>query len=171
VEIGPLITRDAVAKVERHVDDATRRGARITIGGTRLSDREFADGNFFAPTVLDGITPDMLLSKEETFGPVAGVASFSTEQEVIRAANATPYGLAAYAQTRDYARILRLADELNYGVIGINDGAPSNPAAPFGGMKESGFGREGGAPGIDEYLHVKFVSIGGVRQEGTDARQ
>jgi succinate-semialdehyde dehydrogenase/glutarate-semialdehyde dehydrogenase len=170
-DVDDAVDQQALVKVERHVDDAIRRGARVRTGGTRITSGDLALGNFFAPTILEGIAPDMLLSTEETFGPVVGVSSFATEIEVIRAANATPYGLAAYAQTRDYGRIFRLADQLDFGVIGINDGAPSNPAAPFGGMKASGFGREGGAAGIDEYVNVKFVSIGGVHQKGTDARR
>jgi succinate-semialdehyde dehydrogenase / glutarate-semialdehyde dehydrogenase len=162
VDIGPLIDGAALDKVERHVTDAVQRGARVSTGGARLTDGELAKGYFFAPTVLDGIRPDMLMTREETFGPVAGVSSFSSEDEAIRIANASPYGLAAYVQTRDYARMFRVAERLEYGVIGINDGAPSNPAAPFGGLKESGFGREGGAFGMDEYLDVKFVSIAGI---------
>jgi succinate-semialdehyde dehydrogenase/glutarate-semialdehyde dehydrogenase len=162
VALGPLIDADAVEKVRRHVEDAIRREARVTTGGRRLTGGDFARGHFFAPTVVDGITPEMLMSREETFGPVAGLTSFEREEDVIRAANSTPYGLAAYVQTRDFARIFRVAERLDFGVIGVNDGAPSNPAGPFGGLKASGFGREGGAFGIDEYLDVKFISIGGV---------
>jgi succinate-semialdehyde dehydrogenase/glutarate-semialdehyde dehydrogenase len=162
VDIGPLIDRAALEKVERHVDDAVAHGARVTVGGARVDSGELARGAFFAPTVLDGVTSSMLLAREETFGPVAGVASFDTEREAIDLANNTPYGLAAYLQTRDYGRLFRVAEQLRFGVIGVNDGAPSLPSAPFGGVKESGFGREGGAFGIDEYLDVKYVSIGGI---------
>jgi succinate-semialdehyde dehydrogenase/glutarate-semialdehyde dehydrogenase len=144
--------------VERHVDDAVRHGARVVVGGGRLGGR----GHFFAPTVLDGITSEMLIAREETFGPVAGLTVFDDESEAIRLANATPYGLAAYLQTRDYARLFRVAERLEFGIVGANDGAPSAPNAPFGGVKESGIGREGGAFGIDEYLDVKYLSIGGI---------
>lgn len=166
VEIGPLIDEAALEKVQRHVDDAVHRGARVATGGRRLTDGDLARGQFFAPTVIAGVTPDMLITREETFGPVAGVAMFDTERDAVREANATPYGLAAYVQTRDYARMFRVAEGLDYGVIGVNDGAPSSPSGPFGGMKASGFGREGGAFGIDEYLDVKFVSIGGIDSIG-----
>jgi succinate-semialdehyde dehydrogenase/glutarate-semialdehyde dehydrogenase len=158
VQIGPLIDARAVETVERHVEDAVRRGARLVVGGCRLAQGP----NFYAPTVLDGITADMLISREETFGPVAGLTSFETEAEAIALANDTPYGLAAYVQTRDFARVFRIAERLDFGIVGVNDGAPSTPTAPFGGIKESGFGREGGAYGIDEYLNVKYISIGAV---------
>jgi succinate-semialdehyde dehydrogenase/glutarate-semialdehyde dehydrogenase len=164
IDIGPLIDAAALEKVQRHVDDAARLGARVTTGGRRVRDGSQRCGHFFAPTVLDGITDEMQMTREETFGPVAGLASFDTEQDAIRFANASPYGLAAYVQTRDYARIFRVVEQLDYGVIGVNDGSPSNPAGPFGGLKESGFGREGGAFGIDEYLDFKLVSIGGVHR-------
>ena len=112
--------------------------------------------------MLDNVTEDMLIYREETFGPVAGVTVFDTEDEAIRMANDTIYGLAAYFHTRDYARLLRVAERLEYGIVGANDGIISSAAAPFGGIKESGYGREGGPQGIDEYLDVKYVSIGGV---------
>jgi succinate-semialdehyde dehydrogenase/glutarate-semialdehyde dehydrogenase len=162
VEIGPLVEQSAVEKVQRHVDDAISAGARVVVGGEPLRGEEFERGHFFAPTVLDGVTGEMLMSREETFGPVAGLSVFDTEEDAIRMANDTPFGLAAYVQTRDYARLFRVVEKLDYGVIGANDGVPSTPVAPFGGFKESGYGREGGAYGIDEYVEVKFVSIGGV---------
>jgi succinate-semialdehyde dehydrogenase/glutarate-semialdehyde dehydrogenase len=162
VDIGPLIDQAALDKVERHVADAVSRGARLTTGGSRVMQGQLARGHFFAPTVLDGITDAMLISQEETFGPVAGVAAFADEDEALERANRSPYGLAAYVHTRDYARIWRIAERLEYGVIGVNDGAPSTAGAPFGGLKHSGYGREGGAIGIDEYLDVKYVSIGGI---------
>ena len=162
VAIGPLIDADAVEKSDEHVQDAVRRGARVVVGGTRLTDGGHAGGNYYAPTLIDGVTPEMLISREETFGPVAGLTRFSTEDEAVTLANDTIYGLAAYFDTRDYARLLRVAERLEYGIVGANDGLPSSPNAPFGGVKQSGIGREGGAFGIDEYLDVKYVSIGGV---------
>ena len=162
VTIGPLIDEGAVDKADEHVQDAIGRGARLVVGGQRLTDGDFAKGTFYAPTVLEDVTEDMLISTEETFGPVAGVARFETEDEVIRLANDSEYGLAAYFHTRDYARLLRVAEKLEYGIIGANSGIISAANAPFGGMKESGYGREGGAVGIDEYVDVKYVLVGGV---------
>ena len=162
VTIGPLIDARAADKVEEHVHDAVEKGARVVTGGTRLTGEWFDGGTFYAPTVLDGVTPEMLISHEETFGPVAGVTPFETEEEAIRLANDTVYGLAAYFHTRDGARLLRVAEKLEYGIVGANAGIISAANAPFGGIKESGYGREGGAFGIDEYLDVKYVLIGGV---------
>lgn len=162
VIIGPLIDERAVEKADEHVQDAVGRGARLVTGGTRLTDGEFARGSFYAPTVLEGVTADMLISTEETFGPVAGIARFETEEEAIRLANDSVYGLAAYFHTRDYARLLRVAEKLEYGIVGANSGIISAANAPFGGIKESGYGREGGAFGIDEYVDVKYVLVGGV---------
>jgi succinate-semialdehyde dehydrogenase/glutarate-semialdehyde dehydrogenase len=162
VTIGPLIDDRAVEKADEHVQDAIRRGARLVTGGERLTGGEYAGGSFYAPTVLDGVTPEMLISTEETFGPVAGISRFETEEEAIRLANDSVYGLAAYFHTRDYARLLRVAEKLEYGIVGANAGIISAANAPFGGVKESGYGREGGAVGIDEYLDVKYVLVGGV---------
>lgn len=162
VQIGPLINAQAVETVERHVSDAVRLGGTIVVGGERLRNQGHEHGHFFAPTLLDGITPEMLIAREETFGPVAGLTVFDSEAEAVRLANDTPYGLAAYIQTRDYARLFRVAEKLEFGIVGANDGAPSTPNAPFGGVKQSGIGREGGAFGIDEYVDVKYVSIGGL---------
>jgi succinate-semialdehyde dehydrogenase/glutarate-semialdehyde dehydrogenase len=162
VVIGPLIDARGVAKADEHVKDAVAKGADLLVGGEPLTGGAFAAGSFYAPTVLDNVTEDMLIYREETFGPVAGVTVFDTEDEAIRMANDTIYGLAAYFHTRDYARLLRVAERLEYGIVGANDGIISSAAAPFGGIKESGFGREGGPQGIDEYLDVKYVSIGGV---------
>jgi succinate-semialdehyde dehydrogenase/glutarate-semialdehyde dehydrogenase len=162
VTIGPLIDERAVQKVEQHVEDAVRRGARLVTGGGRLSEGELARGSFFAPTVLDGVEPGMLMYTEETFGPVAGVTAFDTEQEAIALAHDSVYGLCAYFHTRDYARLLRVAEKLEYGIVGANAGIISAANAPFGGVKESGYGREGGAVGIDEYLDVKYVLVAGV---------
>jgi succinate-semialdehyde dehydrogenase/glutarate-semialdehyde dehydrogenase len=162
VTIGPLIDARGVAKADEHVKDAVAKGADLLVGGEALTEGAFAGGSFYAPTVLDNVTEDMLIYREETFGPVAGVTGFDTEEDAIRMANDTVYGLAAYFHTRDYARMLRVAERLEYGIVGANDGIISSAAAPFGGIKESGYGREGGPQGIDEYLDVKYVSIGGV---------
>jgi succinate-semialdehyde dehydrogenase/glutarate-semialdehyde dehydrogenase len=162
VTIGPLIDERAVVKVDEHVTDAVRRGAQLLTGGHRLTGGDHEGGSFYAPTVLEGITPDMLISTEETFGPVAGVSRFETEEEAIHLANDSVYGLAAYLHTRDYARLLRVAEKLEYGIVGVNSGLISAANVPFGGVKESGYGREGGAFGIDEYLDVKYVLVAGV---------
>jgi succinate-semialdehyde dehydrogenase/glutarate-semialdehyde dehydrogenase len=160
--IGPLIDERAVDKAQQHVDDALQRGGELLVGGERLSGGDFDRGTFYAPTLIDNVTSDMLISHEETFGPVAGVQIFETDDEAVALANDTIYGLASYFYTRDYARLLRVAEQLEYGIVGANDALPSSASAPFGGVKESGYGREGGAYGIDEYLDVKYVSIGGV---------
>jgi succinate-semialdehyde dehydrogenase / glutarate-semialdehyde dehydrogenase len=162
VTMGPLIDERGVAKAEEHVEDAVEKGARLVVGGSRLTEGELARGTFFAPTVLTDITREMLISTEETFGPVAAVARFETEEEAIRLANDSVFGLAAYFHTRDYARLLRVAEKLEYGIIGANSGIISAANVPFGGVKESGYGREGGSVGIDEYLDVKYVLLGGV---------
>ncbi len=158
VTIGPLINEAAVHKVERLVADATAKGAMVLTGGNRLTKKE----NFFAPTVLSKVDLTMDISREEIFGPVAPVFSFRTEAEVIAMANGTPFGLAAYFYGRDYARIWRVAEALDYGMVGINTGMVSTPVAPFGGVKESGIGREGSKYGLDEYLEIKYMCFGGV---------
>jgi succinate-semialdehyde dehydrogenase/glutarate-semialdehyde dehydrogenase len=160
VQVGPLIEPAALAKVERHVADAVQKGARVLVGGERL---EGTTGYFYRPTVLMDVNEDMLVMQEETFGPVAAIAVFDTEDEVVERANNTRYGLAAYFFTRDVGRVFRLADRLEYGILGANDGLPSTAQAPFGGVKESGIGREGSKYGIDEYLDVKFLSLGGIK--------
>jgi succinate-semialdehyde dehydrogenase/glutarate-semialdehyde dehydrogenase len=164
VQIGPLIDDRAVDKADQHVRDAIQHGARLVVGGERLTDGDFAQGNFYAPTVLEGVAPDMLISYEETFGPVCGLTQFDTEDEAIAAANDSVYGLCAYFHTRDYARLMRVAEKLEYGIVGANAGIISAANCPFGGVKESGFGREGGDFGIDEYLDVKYVLVGAVGQ-------
>ena len=155
-KIGPLIEQSAIDKVQRHVGDAVERGGELLLGGEGLG------GLFWQPTVLAGVTADAAMSCEETFGPVAGVARFSTEDEAVRAANDTPYGLATYYYTRDMARIWRLSSALEYGIHGINTGFISSEVAPFGGLKESGIGREGSKYGIDEWLEIKYLCMGGV---------
>jgi succinate-semialdehyde dehydrogenase / glutarate-semialdehyde dehydrogenase len=162
VQIGPLIDERGVDKADLHVRDAVEHGARLVVGGERLTDGEYARGSFYAPTVLEGVTPDMLICTEETFGPVAGISRFETEEKAIRLANDSVYGLCAYFHTRDYARLLRVAEKLEYGIVGANAGIISAPNAPFGGVKESGYGREGGSVGIDEYLDVKYVLVADV---------
>lgn len=157
VDIGPLINDSAVEKVETHVDDARTKGGSVLVGGERVAVDGLAD-RFYAPTLISGMTPEMLVSREETFGPVAPVAVFRDEAEVIELANASEYGLAAYFFTRDAARLMRVAEALEYGIIGANDGAPSTAQAPFGGMKHSGFGREGGSYAMHEYTELKYVS-------------
>jgi succinate-semialdehyde dehydrogenase/glutarate-semialdehyde dehydrogenase len=158
VLVGPLIDDQALAKVERHVADALSGGAELVTGG----ERHERGHTFFQPTVLSGVTTSMAMTSEETFGPVAGVGRFATEQEAIVVANATPYGLAAYFYSRDVGRIWRVSEALEYGIVGINTGFISTEVAPFGGMKESGIGREGSKYGIDEWLELKYLAMGGV---------
>ena len=156
-QIGPMINARAVEKIGRHVRDAIARGARIATGGKRL----VALGpNYFAPTVLTNADSTMACSCEETFGPVVPVTRFETEAEVIAAANDTPFGLAAYFYSTDARRIWRLADALEAGIVGINEGALAAEAAPFGGVKESGYGREGSTHGLDDYMHLKYLCQG-----------
>src|SRR3954452_284552 len=156
-KVGPLIERSAVDKVEGHVADALDRGGELLLGGEALG------GLFFQPTVIAGVGPDAAMSCEETFGPVAGIARFATEDEAVRAANDTPYGLAAYYYTRDMGRIWRLSESLEYGIHGINTGFISSEVAPFGGVKESGIGREGSKYGIEEWLEIKYLCMAGVQ--------
>ncbi|MBX6395382.1 MAG: NAD-dependent succinate-semialdehyde dehydrogenase [Alicyclobacillaceae bacterium] len=161
VVIGPLIDGQAADKVERHVRDAVEKGARVVTGGRRMSRQGVkGDVHFFEPTVLVDVREDMLVLREETFGPVAPIQTFRDEEEAIRKANDTQYGLAAYLFTRDLSRAVRVAERLEYGIVGINDGLPSVAQAPFGGFKESGLGREGGRYGIEEFLEVKYISVG-----------
>ncbi|KRF25955.1 NAD-dependent succinate-semialdehyde dehydrogenase [Phycicoccus sp. Soil803] len=155
VDVGPLIDAPAQAKVEELVDDAVLRGARVACGGKPVGET----GHFYAPTVLTDVPADARLLREEIFGPVAAIATFDTEDEAISRANDTEYGLAAYVFSRDLSRVLRLAEQLEVGMVGVNQGIVSNPAAPFGGMKASGFGREGGLEGIEEYLETTYVGI------------
>ncbi|PSR36933.1 MAG: succinate-semialdehyde dehydrogenase (NADP(+)) [Sulfobacillus thermosulfidooxidans] len=158
VSVGPLIDSRAVAKVARHVADAQEKGARVLLGGERPEGL----GYFYPPTVLANVDESMLITQEETFGPVAAILAFDTEEEVIARANNTRAGLAAYYFTRDVGRVIRLAEQLEYGILGANDGVPSTAQAPFGGIKESGLGREGSHYGMDEYLDIKYVSLAGI---------
>ncbi|WP_074035620.1 NAD-dependent succinate-semialdehyde dehydrogenase [Exiguobacterium sp. AT1b] len=153
VDIGPLIDDDALSKVEKHIEDAQIRGGEV-YGG------EVLDGLFIRPAVIRYANEDMLCMNEETFGPVAPIATFDSLDEVIERANNTPFGLAAYLFTQDINEAVYLAESLEYGIVGVNDGLPSTPQAPFGGWKESGLGREGGHHGIEEFLEVKYISLG-----------
>lgn len=158
VDIGPLINANAVRKVERLVETACRDGARLLAGGKRHAAGEL----FYTPTILADVRPHMDIAKEEIFGPVVALISFISESEVISLANDTPFGLAAYVYTRDLGRAWRLGERLEFGMVGINDGALSNAAAPFGGVKQSGMGREGSCYGLDDYLEIKYLLMGGL---------
>ncbi|MEO0877213.1 MAG: NAD-dependent succinate-semialdehyde dehydrogenase [Bacteroidota bacterium] len=156
VEVGPMINLAAVEKSERLLQNAVDHGAKVLAGGKR------GDGQFFEPTLVSEVQPEMDIFREEIFGPVAAIYAFDTEQEVIERANDTQYGLAAYFYGRDYAQIWRVAEALEYGMVGINTGMISSTVAPFGGVKESGFGREGSKYGMDDYLNIKYMCWGGV---------
>jgi succinate-semialdehyde dehydrogenase/glutarate-semialdehyde dehydrogenase len=156
--IGPLIDMKAVEKVEAHIADAVKKGAKVVTGGKRSA----LGGTFFEPTVLTDVTTDMVITKEETFGPVAPLYRFKTDDEAVKMANDTEFGLAAYFYSRDIGRIWRVAERLEYGIVGINEGIISTEIAPFGGMKESGIGREGSKYGIEEFLEVKYLCMGGI---------
>jgi succinate-semialdehyde dehydrogenase/glutarate-semialdehyde dehydrogenase len=158
VNQGPLITMDAVEKVERHIADAVGQGARVVVGGKRHP----LGRTFFEPTVLANVTTRMLITREETFGPVAPVYRFKDEQDVIDQANATEYGLAAYFYARDLGRVFRVAEGLEYGMVGVNTGAISTEVAPFGGVKESGIGREGSHHGMEEFVELKYMLLAGL---------
>lgn len=155
---GPLINAAAVVKVEEHIADALTKGAKAIIGGKR----DAKGGTFFEPTILTGVTPDMLVAREETFGPVAPLFKFNDEADVIAQANATQFGLASYFYARDIGRVWRVAEALEFGIIGINEGVISTEVAPFGGIKESGLGREGSRHGIEEFLEMKYIMMGGL---------
>jgi succinate-semialdehyde dehydrogenase/glutarate-semialdehyde dehydrogenase len=159
VNIGPMIDRQAVEKAQEHIDDAVSKGAKVVCGGSKLEQGAYANGCFFEPTVLLNATHEMKISYEETFGPVAPIFTFETEEEAIRRANDTVYGLASYVFTKDGSRMFRVAEALDYGIVGINDPVPTVAQAPFGGVKESGVGREGGKYGIEDYLDYKFMSF------------
>ncbi|MEK8081790.1 NADP-dependent succinate-semialdehyde dehydrogenase [Pseudomonas sp. XK-1] len=154
ITTGPLINAEAVAKVQRHLHDALEKGATLLTGGNSLG------GNFFEPTIVSGVTADMAVAREETFGPLAPLFRFEDEAEVIRQANDTEFGLAAYFYARDLGRVFRVAEALEYGMVGINTGVISTEVAPFGGMKASGLGREGSKYGLDEYLEIKYLCLG-----------
>lgn len=159
ITVGPLIEEKAIEKVERLIAQAIESGAQVIVGGERHN----AGQQFFMPTILTGVTPAMDIFKTEIFGPVASIITFESEEEVIKLANQTEYGLCSYAFTQDMNRMFRLSEQLEFGMVGINEGVLSNPAAPFGGIKESGMGREGGRWGIEDYLENKYVCIGNVK--------
>jgi succinate-semialdehyde dehydrogenase/glutarate-semialdehyde dehydrogenase len=160
VSQGPLITMDAVDKVERHIADAVGQGAKVVVGGKRHA----LGRSFFEPTVLSNVTTRMLITREETFGPVAPVYRFKDEDDVVAQANATEYGLAAYFYARDLGRVFRVAEGLDYGMVGVNTGAISTEVAPFGGVKESGIGREGSHHGVEEFVELKYMLLAGLER-------
>ncbi|MGY0694255.1 NAD-dependent succinate-semialdehyde dehydrogenase [Virgibacillus sp. FSP13] len=155
-DIGPLIDKSALEKVAAHVRDAVEKGAQIKQGGNKYDSKH---GNYYQPTIVVNATDDMLCMNEETFGPLLPIAIFNNEQEAIQRANNTPFGLASYVFTENIGKAIRISEALEYGIIGLNDGGPSTPQAPFGGFKESGLGREGGHQGIEEFLETKYVSL------------
>jgi succinate-semialdehyde dehydrogenase/glutarate-semialdehyde dehydrogenase len=159
VQVGPLINEKGLEKVKKFIKDAVDKGASITTGGKGTG------GLFFQPTVLAGATPDMLIAREEVFGPVAPIFRFHTEEEAIYMANDTEYGLASYFYSKDVNRCWRVAEALEYGMVGINEGIISTDVAPFGGMKESGFGREGSKYGMDYFMEIKYLCYGGVSNQ------
>jgi succinate-semialdehyde dehydrogenase/glutarate-semialdehyde dehydrogenase len=153
-----LINAAAVDKVEAHIADAVAKGARVVCGGRRHA----RGGTFFEPTILADVSAQMRVASEETFGPVAPLFRFETEEQAVQMANATEYGLAAYFYSRDIGRVWRVAEALDYGMVGINEGIISTEVAPFGGVKESGLGREGSRYGIDEFVEIKYLCMGGL---------
>jgi succinate-semialdehyde dehydrogenase/glutarate-semialdehyde dehydrogenase len=157
--IGPLIDEQGLAKVEKHVADALGKGAKVLLGGKK----DQRGGLFFQPTVLANVTPDMVVSHEETFGPVAPLIRFKTEEDAIRLANDSEFGLCGYFYSRDVGRIFRVAERMETGIVGANVGIISTEVAPFGGVKQSGLGREGSKYGLEEYLEVKYILIGGIQ--------
>ncbi|MFM1653632.1 NAD-dependent succinate-semialdehyde dehydrogenase [Brevibacillus sp. B_LB10_24] len=158
-QIGPLINQDAIDKVHDQVEDAIAKGAAVLYGGTRLTGGQYDKGFFYCPTLLGDVKEGMKIAHEETFGPVAPLIRFFSEEEVIRRANDTEYGLASYFYTNDLSRMYRVSEKLDYGMVGVNDPAPFSVQAPFGGVKESGLGREGGCEGVEDYLDVKLTSV------------
>ena len=158
VQQGPLIDEKAVAKVEEHIADATRKGGKVMTGGKRHA----LGGTFFEPTVIRDATQDMAVARDETFGPLSPLFRFDKEEDGVRMANDTEFGLACYFYTRDLARTFRVSQALKYGLVGVNEGLITTEVAPFGGVKESGMGREGSKYGVEDYLDVKYVCVGGL---------
>jgi succinate-semialdehyde dehydrogenase/glutarate-semialdehyde dehydrogenase len=159
VRIGPLVNLEALNKVDRQVKDAVDRGAELLCGGRRLEEDGLDRGYFYAPTILKGITPEMQIFREETFGPVAAIMAYDSEEDLLEMANDTKFGLASYVYTNNLSRAMRLFESLNFAIVGINDINPFAASAPFGGMKESGLGREGAIEGIMEYLETKLGGL------------
>jgi len=155
---GPLIDINALEKVEEHIQDAVAKGAKVALGGKRHA----LGGSFFEPTVITEVTSEMLVAREETFGPLAPLFRFSTEAEAVQMANDTEFGLASYFYSRDIGRVWRVAEALEYGIVGINAGLISSTVAPFGGVKESGVGREGSKYGLEDFLEIKYLCMGGI---------
>ncbi len=161
IDLGPVIDKKSYEKISRHIEDAVARGGEVLLGGSGFHGSEVEDaGYFFYPTILSNLTEDMLIMNEETFGPIIPVIPFKTEEEVVKSANNTNYGLAAYVYTNSLSRGIKISEALEYGIVGLNDGAPSTAQTPFGGFKESGIGREGGHYGMEAFLEIKYVSIG-----------
>jgi succinate-semialdehyde dehydrogenase/glutarate-semialdehyde dehydrogenase len=159
---GPLIDIKGVEKVEAHIADAVGKGAKVVLGGRRHALGE----SFFEPTLLTGVSSDAVVAREETFGPLAPLFKFETEEEAIRMANDTEFGLAAYFYTQDLGRSFRVMEGLEYGIVGLNEGLVTTEVAPFGGYKDSGVGREGSKYGIEDYLNIKYACVGGLRLNG-----
>jgi succinate-semialdehyde dehydrogenase/glutarate-semialdehyde dehydrogenase len=167
-DVGPMISSKAVIEVDNLVQQSLKAGAQLSLGGQPFKHDELAENNFYQPTVLTAVRNDMAIAQQEIFGPVSTIISFTDEAEAIAMANDTEYGLAAYFYARDIGRIWRVAESLEYGMVGINDGLISNAAAPFGGVKQSGYGREGSKYGLDDYLDIKYLSLGGLAWDGSD---
>ncbi|MGZ5084824.1 MAG: aldehyde dehydrogenase family protein, partial [Usitatibacter sp.] len=159
VQIGPLIDAQGLAKVEEHVADALGKGAKLVMGGKRHS----LGGRFYEPTLLTEVTSDMKVTREETFGPVAPLYRFKSDEDAVRLANATEFGLASYFYARDVGRVFRVAEAIESGIVGVNVGIIATEVAPFGGVKQSGLGREGSKYGMDDFLEIKYVAIGGIQ--------
>ena len=161
IVFGPMINTAAIAKVSDHIADATAKGATVTLGGKSHK----LGGTFFEPTILTGVTDDMAVATEETFGPVAPLFKFDTEAEVLAAANDTEFGLASYFYSTNHARVWRVSEGLDYGMVGVNTGLISTAEAPFGGVKASGLGREGSRHGLDDFMEIKYICMGGIEAE------
>jgi succinate-semialdehyde dehydrogenase/glutarate-semialdehyde dehydrogenase len=159
-ELGPIVDKKGLEKAQQHIHDAVSKGAVLVSGGELLTDGHLENGNFLSPAILANVNEEMAIACEETFGPVAPIFTFQTEEEVLAKANNTQYGLASYFYTNDLGRVIRVYEGLEYGIVGVNDPVPTTVQGPFGGVKESGMGREGGPNGLDDFLETKFVSIG-----------